>query len=335
MIKEALLYEKLDNNKVQCTLCAHRCVIDELKFGRCGMRSNEKGTLFTHTYGALIAQHVDPIEKKPLHHFLPGSRSFSIATAGCNFNCDFCQNWQISQQSTLKGTRAAENVPARAIVIAADRARCKSIAYTYTEPTIFFEYAYDIAIEARTKFIKNVFVTNGFMTEEALALVRPYLDAANVDLKSFSKKFYKQRCKAELQPVLETIRRMVAAKIWVEITTLIIPGENDSDAELKDIATFITSLSPDIPWHISRFHPEYEFTEREPTPIATLRRAYDIGKKCGLRYVYMGNVNEGADTCCYTCNEVLTRRVYYFSEKTAIKDGKCPKCGTVIAGVWE
>lgn len=304
------------------------------KFGICGMRENEGGALVTHSYGKLIASHVDPIEKKPLYHFIPASFSFSVATFGCNFQCNFCQNWQISQRNQRDGGVRGEATSPISIVNAARKADCKSISYTYTEPTIFFEYALDIAKKAHEHNIKNVFVTNGYMTEEALDMIMPYLDAANVDLKSSSDDFYKKLCKARVQPVMDTIKRMHERNIWVEVTTLIIPEENDSEGDLSAIARFIASVSPDIPWHISRFRPEYEFTDRHATPIETLRKAYDIGINAGLKYVYMGNVTEGADTYCPGCGEFLVKRMYMFSEENKIKAGKCPACNYQIAGVW-
>ena len=248
MPKEALLYEKLEDNKVHCFLCSHHCRIAEGRFGICGVRENRKGTLYTHAYGRVIAQHVDPIEKKPLYHFLPGSTSFSIAAAGCNFQCGFCQNWQISQVSEAKvlGLRSEEVEPAE-IVRQAKRSGSRSISYTYTEPTIFFEYAYEIARLARGEGLYNVFVTNGYMTEAMIGMVHPFLDAANIDLKSFSDDTYRKLCKASLAPVLKSIETMKRLSIWVEVTTLLVTGENDSPEELKKIAGFLAGLDKVFP----------------------------------------------------------------------------------------
>ena len=239
-MKEALLYEKLDGKSVHCYLCSHHCKIANQKFGFCGVRENVDGILYTYAYGNVASAHVDPIEKKPLYHFLPGSNSFSIATFGCNFRCSFCQNWEISQQSFKDGAHLGEDefLPAD-IVGEALRNGCKSVSYTYTEPTIFFEYAYETAQIAKEKGLSNVFVTNGYMTKECIGMMQPYLDAANVDLKFFNDAAYKKICAGSLQPVLDSIRLMKESGIWVEVTTLIVPGENDSEEELTGIARFI------------------------------------------------------------------------------------------------
>lgn len=336
MVKEAMLYERLEGGKVSCRLCAHRCSIAPSKFGICGVRENQAGKLVTHVWGEVIAAHTDHIEKKPFYHFLPGTSSFSIATAGCNFRCGFCQNWEISQAS--KGEREFRGLRflPEEIVLEARRRECLSISYTYTEPTIFFEYAFDTAKIACGDGLLNNFVTNGFMTAEALETIRPYLSAANVDLKSFREKTYKEICKGRLEPVLETIRLMRRSGIWVEVTTLVVPGVNDSEEELRDIASFLAGVDRDIPWHISRFHPDYEYADRRPTPLDSLKRACAIGRREGLRYVYMGNVpGEGEDTSCPTCREVLIRRSGFHVESNIIKDSRCPACGTRIAGVFQ
>ena len=335
MKKEALLYERLDGNKVHCFLCNHHCKISDSKYGFCGVRKNEKGTLYTHVYGEVIASHVDPIEKKPLYHFLPGSDAYSIATIGCNFHCGFCQNWQISQASKRDGDLPGYELKPEEVVREAKKSGCKSISYTYTEPTIFFEYAYDIAKLAKKENIYNTFVTNGFMTKEALDVIKPYLDACNVDLKSFSDETYKKVCKGRLEPVLESIRYMKKIGIWAEVTTLIVPGMNDGDKELKEIAEFISSVGREIPWHISRFHPDYEWTDGVPTPIATLKKAVLLGEKAGLKYIYLGNVAEEGNTYCNKCGELLIKRRGYLVTAGNIKNGKCSKCSEEIEGVWK
>ncbi|RLC77841.1 MAG: AmmeMemoRadiSam system radical SAM enzyme [Chloroflexi bacterium] len=335
-MKEARLYEKLGNGKVQCFLCSHRCRIDEGKRGICGVRENQGGTLYTLVYGKAISQAVDPVEKKPLFHFYPGTSAFSIATVGCNFRCDFCQNWEISQMPRNEGRIAGGYVSPEAIVKAAKRYGSRSIAYTYTEPTIFYEYTYDIAVLAHKEGIANVYVTNGYMTPEMLEEFQPYLDAANVDLKAGKDEFYRKYCGARLQPVLESLKKMKEMGIWVEVTTLVIPGLNDSDDELRFIADFISQeLGPETPWHVSRFHPHYKMYDRPPTPVSTLHRAREIGLKAGLRYVYEGNVpgSEGENTYCYNCGKLLIRRFGFEILEYRVKEGKCYNCGAPIDGV--
>ncbi|MDP2905584.1 MAG: AmmeMemoRadiSam system radical SAM enzyme [Candidatus Omnitrophota bacterium] len=337
MKKEALLYEQLDGQMVRCFLCSHGCRIAENKFGFCGVRQNSGGKLYTHVYANPCALQVDPIEKKPLYHFLPGTYSYSLATVGCNFHCGFCQNWQISQASTrdiLLGA-AQKEVPARDIVAAALRCCCRSISYTYTEPTIFFEYALDIARIAKENKLSNVFVTNGYMSAEALSMIEPYLDAANVDLKFFKDASYKKICSATLQPVLDSIKLMKKMGIWVEITTLIVPGENDSEEELAGIAGFIAGIDKDMPWHVSRFHPDYKFSDRQATPEAALKKACVIGKRAGLNYVYAGNVDWGNDTYCPNCKKILIKRVDFSILENNIKSGKCAFCAACLPGRFE
>lgn len=336
MRKEALLYEKLDNQALHCFLCAHHCRIEEGKFGFCGLRENIKGRLYTYAYGKLIAANIDPIEKKPLYQFLPGSKSFSIATIGCNFRCGFCQNWEISQANILDGSIAGQDYAPADIVGAALKAGCKSISYTYTEPTIFFEYAYETAKLAKENGLGNVFVTNGFMTKEALAMIGPYLDAANVDLKFLKEDSYKKICAGSLDPVLNSIKLMKELGVWVEITTLVVPGENDSDKELSAIAEFISSVDKNIPWHISRFHPDYKFGNKDATPEETLKKAQEIGVRSGLNFVYVGNVYGWDDTTyCHACKKPLIEREVFSILGYNIKKGKCAFCNTQVPGVFK
>jgi len=334
MTREAMLWEPAQDGDVACHLCAHRCVIKPGKLGVCAVRENRDGRLVTLVYGEVIAAHVDPIEKKPLYHFLPGSKALSIATPGCNFRCGFCQNWQISQSPRRKGGGVAgEPFAPEDVVRAALDAGCRSISYTYTEPTIFFEYAHDTAKLAREAGLLNNFVTNGYMTAEALDAIRPTLDAANVDLKAFREETYKKVCGARLEPVLESIRRMKTLGIWVEVTTLVVPGMNDGADELAAIARFIASVDPDIPWHISRFHPDFEYTEAPATPVSTLRAAAETGRREGLRFIYVGNVpGESEDTRCASCGLDLIRRRGFAVVANALKDSLCPRCGTRLAG---
>lgn len=336
-MKEALLYETKENQKVVCNLCAHRCVIYPGLIGICGVRENRAGTLYTLVYDRVISASIDPIEKKPLFHFLPGTSSFSVATVGCNFHCRFCQNWEISQMpKDHKGLILGRRITPEAIVREALASGCLSIAYTYTEPTIFFELAYDTAKLASARGLKNIFVTNGYMTAEALEMIRPYLHAANVDLKGFDDKRYRRICGAKLQPVLETIRLMKEMGIWVEVTTLVIPGHNDSDEELKQIASFLMSLSAEIPWHLSAFFPAYRMMDAEPTDRSALERAWRMGRETGLRYVYCGNLpgNLHENTECYNCGKTLIERWGLRVGRNVMDHGLCPYCEATVDGVW-
>ncbi|MEI7836911.1 MAG: AmmeMemoRadiSam system radical SAM enzyme, partial [Planctomycetota bacterium] len=283
------------------------------------------------------AANVDPIEKKPLFHFLPGTKSLSIAAPGCNFQCEFCQNWQISQ-APRDGRIEGEPVTPEQIVATAQRGRCPSISYTYTEPTVFFELAYETARLAHERGIRNVFVSNGFLTPKAVETIAPYLDAINVDLKAFRDETYRTVMKARLAPVLECLKALVAAKIWVEVTTLVVPKMNDSAAELRDIAAFIADqLGPHVPWHVSRFHGDFRMTDRPATSVSTLQTACRLAAEAGLQYVYSGNVTQDANenTHCPKCRALLIERVGFSIRANRLTKGKCPACGVAIAGVWE
>ena len=335
-MKEALLYEPLEDGRVICNLCPHRCKIRDGGKGVCQVRVNRGGRLYTLVYGRVIAKHLDPIEKKPFFHVLPGSLSYSIATVGCNFQCSFCQNWSISQFMRLYGEVPGKDLTPEGAVREALDSGASSIAYTYTEPTIFFEYAFDTSRLAREKGIINLFVTNGFITEEAVREIAPYLTAANVDLKAFRDETYRRIMKGSLSGVLNGIRAYRKHGVWVEITTLVVPGQNDSEEELREIAKFIKNLSPDIPWHISRFYPDYKMTDRMPTPIDTLVMAYEIGREEGLRYVYLGNVpgDPRESTYCPNCGSILIERWGFNILENNLRDGKCHSCGEKIAGIW-
>ena len=334
-MKEALLYEKVGDNAVRCNLCAHRCRIAPSKTGICGLRENRDGTLFTLVPGVSVAESVDPIEKKPLFHVYPSSKSYSIATVGCNFQCEFCQNNEISQMPHREGKIIGHSSMPEEIIERALKTGSKTIAYTYTEPTVFFEYALDIGKMAHEKGIRNVFVTNGFMTGEALELLAPYLDGANVDLKSFQNEFYKKYCGGRLQPVLDTLRTMKDLGIWIEVTTLIIPTLNDSADELRNIARYIHSLGPETPWHISRFHPQYRMPNLPLTPIETIHLAAQIGKETGLKYVYAGNVpgDAGESTYCSNCGRLLIKRYGFTVEEIDLRGSRCPACKTPLDGI--
>jgi len=328
-----MLYKNMGGNKVSCFLCSHHCRISNGKFGICNVRENRDGVLFTHAYGELIARNIDPIEKKPLYHFLPGSKSFSIAAIGCNFQCGFCQNWQISQVKEAKASGLhPEEVKPEDVVKQAKQTGSKSISYTYTEPTIFFEYAYEISQLAKKEGLFNVFVTNGYMTKEMIQTIHPYLDAANIDLKSFRDDYYRKVCRGRLAPVLKNIELMKKLSIWIEVTTLVVPGQNDSEEELKKIANFLAGLDTSIPWHISRFYPQYKMEDLESMPLEILNQAYEIGKSAGLRYIYLGNVGKGNNTYCYQCHRLLIERFGFSIEAYQIKEGRCPNCQSPIAG---
>lgn len=334
-MQEARLYNRLAGQLVHCQLCAHGCKIQEGKFGFCGVRQNIKGVLYTHNYGKLVAVNTDPVEKKPLYHFFPGSLAFSIASAGCNFRCGFCQNWQISQLNFLKESPPGENFSADQVIALAKQHNCKSIAYTYTEPTIFFEFALEVAILAKKAGLANIFVTNGYMSSQAISMFKPYLNAANVDLKFFKESSYQRICSARLAPVLDSIRLLHEAGVWIEITTLVIPGANDSGADLSGIAKFIAGISKDIPWHVSCFHADYKFTSYPSTPEQTIELAYDLGKAQGLRYVYTGNIHAwGQDTLCGQCKRFLIRREGFNIAESNLAGNKCVFCQAILPGVF-
>ncbi|MEZ4598712.1 MAG: AmmeMemoRadiSam system radical SAM enzyme [Syntrophotaleaceae bacterium] len=331
---EALFWEKEKDNRVRCSLCRFRCLISDGRRGRCGVRENQRGTLYTLVYGKSIAENIDPIEKKPLFHYHPGSLSYSIATVGCNFRCLHCQNYTISQWPQDQPVTGLDLPPAE-IVRRAAHSGCRSIAYTYTEPTIYFEYAYDTAVLARERGLGNIFVTNGYITPEALEKIAPYLDAANVDLKGYSEQFYREVTGAELQGVLETLLHYRKLGIWLEVTTLIIPGRNDDTDQLRDIARFIAGqLGTDTPWHITAFHPAYRMSGLPRTPPETLYKARDIGLQAGLKYVYEGNlINAREDTLCPGCGKAVIERDGFRLKGKHLEKGFCEFCRTEIPGI--
>lgn len=332
-MREARFYERIGDQKVKCFLCAQHCTISPGKRGICAVRENREGTLYSLVYGKIIAQHVDPIEKKPLFHFHPGSTSYSISTVGCNFKCMHCQNYDISQYPKKHADIPGEDMTPEQVVREAELAGCRSISYTYTEPTIFMEFAYDCARLAHQKGIKNVFVSNGYTGPEATRLIAPYLDGNNIDLKG-DDVFYKKVVGAKLQPVLDTIKLMKELGVWVEVTTLVIPTYNDSDEFLKWAADFIKSVDPAIPWHVTQFYPTHELMDKPRTPVSTLRRAREIGLKTGLKYVYEGNVpgEGGENTYCPSCRELLIERIGFTLATVRMKNASCPKCGEHIEG---
>ncbi|MDD2515868.1 MAG: AmmeMemoRadiSam system radical SAM enzyme [Candidatus Gracilibacteria bacterium] len=341
MKKECILYKKLNSSTVQCTCCQNYCVLKKNEIGKCGVRQNINGKLFINVFGKAVSYNIDPIEKKPLYHFLPNTEIFSFGTVGCNFSCLFCQNWEISQ--TIKNTLLEENELGKDLKPEYIADICmqnfiKSIAYTYNEPTIFFEYAFETMKLAKSRGIKNIFVSNGFQSKEFWEIAKDYIDAINIDLKSFSDKFYSKICGGNLNGVLKNIEFIAKnTNIWLEITTLIIPGENDSKEELEKIAKFIASINKNIPWHISAFYPCYKMLKKQPTSGKKLIEAYEIGKVAGLNFIYIGNLDLPgySDTYCPKCEEKLIKRIGYNVEIFYKKPGICHKCNEKLAGIWK
>jgi len=334
---DAMLWEAAEDKHVRCLLCGQACTIAPDHYGICHVRKNVGGALKSTNYGAVVAVHVDPIEKKPLFHFLPGTRSLSIAAAGCNFQCDFCQNWRISQMPRTDPDLRGQSIGPADIVAAAAGQDCASISYTYTEPTVFFELAYETAALAHQRGMRNCFVSNGYMTPRAVETIAPYLDAINVDLKAFRDETYRQVMKARLAPVLECLEALVAAGIWVEVTTLIVPGMNDSPEELAEIAGYIAgSLGHHVPWHVSRFHGDYKMDSLPHTSLSSLELACRLGSEAGLKYIYCGNAHGqgGESTHCSTCGTVLIERVGFMVGGMHMRNGACEKCGQQIEGIW-
>jgi len=333
--QEAQLWQLLPDGRVQCELCSHYCVISEGKKGLCKERQNVGGVLYSLNYGRLIAAHVDPIEKKPLYHFLPGSQSFSIASPGCNFRCAWCQNWDISQANDRNDPGRLKYVSPEDVFKQVSRSKAKSIAYTYTEPTVFFEYTLELSKMAREVGIKNVYVSNGFMSARMLDSYLPWLDAANIDIKAFDDAVYRKYSGARLQAVLDNCKRLKEAGVWLEVTTLLVPGVNDDDKQIQGLANFIVGqLGEETPWHLSRYFPQPQFSQIEATPIESVHHAMAIGKAAGLKFIYAGNMSGGADTPCPSCGTTLILRDRIFLQENRMINGNCPECGNKIAGVW-
>ena len=322
-----------EKNRIVCLLCRHYCKMKEGQVGICGVNKNENGALKNLVYGHPSALNVDPIERKPIYHMLPGTTALSFGTVGCNFKCPFCQNWQISQTANVNEEVYVS--PERMVDLALEHGS-RSIAYTYNEPTIFYPYAKDVGVIAKEKGLKNIFVSNGFETPEIIEDMKGWLDAANIDLKSWDEGYYKKILKGGLEAVKDTLRRMVDAGIWVEVTTLLIEGENDSDKDLHEMAAFIANdLGRYVPWHLSAFHPDYKMTDHRWTGMETLMRAKKIAEEAGLWYVYLGNVPVHGDTHCPDCGELLIDRTGYSVTINKLVDGKCPQCGRAIEGIWK
>ena len=333
---EAMLYEKLNDRRVRCRLCAHCCTIAPGERGVCQVRANHNGVLQSLVYGRVVARDVDPIEKKPLYHVYPGTRAYSIASIGCNFSCLNCQNHFISQYPREHhGNVLGDRVTADELVSEALETGCHSIAYTYTEPTVAIEFVLEVMQRAEAEGLANLWVTNGYFTAEAAELIVPHLQAANIDLKGISDRVYHEVVGGNVRPVLNTIERLFQAGVWVEVTTLVIPGVNDSDEELRWTAEAIRGISPVIPWHISRFFPAYRMVDHAPTPVERLEAARRLGREVGLQHIYLGNLpGEGEDTICPECSTKVTTRSGFRVREHRLLEGECPACGAEIPGVW-
>ncbi|WP_263831825.1 AmmeMemoRadiSam system radical SAM enzyme [Sulfurospirillum oryzae] len=336
----AWLSQKLDDGRIACEACHHHCKLHENEYGLCGVRKVENGELRLLVYGIASAINIDPIEKKPMFHFLPGSSIFSFGTVGCNFSCKFCQNFDISQypQEHHHEIIGSNLAPKDAVYLAQEH-YCGSIAYTYNEPTVFLEYSYDTAKLAHKVGLKNVYVTNGYETHKAIDTLAPYVEGMNIDIKGYSQSFYKEICGASVKPVLDTIAYAHKKGIWIETTTLLIPGHNDSDKEIRAIAKFQADLDPSMPWHISAFYPMYKMQDVLPTPPSTLKRAYEIGKDVGLKYVYVGNMDDESreSTYCPKCKKLVIERhghIGQYITNHLNDEGICPHCHYKLEGIW-
>ncbi|RJP79624.1 MAG: AmmeMemoRadiSam system radical SAM enzyme [Candidatus Zixiibacteriota bacterium] len=331
----ALHWEKQPGRRVKCTLCPRECLVDDLERGYCGVRENRGGDYFTLVYGRPCTLHLDPVEKKPMFHFLPGTAIFSLATVGCNVNCKFCQNWQISQVRPEQ--EKSWDAPPEKIVELARQQQAPSLAHTYTEPVVFYEYAKEIGREAHKHNLKNVVISNGYIQEKPLLEWLPFLDAVKIDLKAFTERFYQDLVNGELQPVLDTLKRLVRAGMWTEIVYLVIPTHNDGEAEIREMSRWVAGeLGPEVPVHFTRFHPQYMMKALPPTPVDTLTAARDLARAAGLHYVYVGNVpgHPGEHTYCPGCQTLLIRRSGFRVEFAGFSDGKCARCGRKIPGIW-
>jgi len=336
----AWLSKEIKSGKILCEACSQACVLGEGEYGICGVRKVEDGELKLLVYGLAAAVNVDPVEKKPMFHFLPKTDVFSIGTVGCNFSCKFCQNHDISQYPKENSHQiVGREFPPERIVELAIENGCDSIAYTYNEPIVFFEYTYDTAKLAQEKGLKNIYVTSGYETHKAIDLLEPYIDGMNIDIKSFSNEFYKEICGARLKPVLEAVRYAHSKGIWIEITTLLIQGKNDSNEEIREIAKFIASVDKSIPWHLSAFHPMYKMLDTPRTPEGTLLRAYKIAQEEGLKYIYMGNVDneKHESTYCPKCSNLVIKRsgrIGQYVDNKLEENGTCPYCSNILEGIW-
>lgn len=334
-LAEARYYERLPDKKVKCVLCPRECVVDNLETGYCGVRENRDGIYYSLVYGKPCSIHVDPIEKKPLFHFHPGTTAFSTATVGCNINCKFCQNWEISQ-SRVEQTRHYDLSPAE-FAATCEKYGARTIAYTYSEPVVFTEYMFDCAVEGRKRGIKNVMITNGYIQEAPMKDLMGVLDAVKIDLKSFREQYYREVCDGELRPVLDTLLMLARNSIWIEIVYLVVPTLNDGDAEFRELGAWcVDNLGPQVPMHFSRFTPQYRLKNLPPTPLATLEKAKKIYEDAGGQYVYIGNVpgHDAENTYCPACGKLLIKRRMYAVELDGFRGGRCPNCNGIVPGIW-
>jgi pyruvate formate lyase activating enzyme len=332
---EAMFWESLPDKKVKCVLCPRECEVADVERGYCGVRENQGGKYQTLVYGALCSANVDPIEKKPLFHYLPGTTALSIATAGCNVECKFCQNWQISQFRPEQVD--SHLITPERLIEACRTENSPTVAHTYSEPVVFYEYMHDSAALGRKRGVGSVMISNGYIQEEPLRELCRHLTGVKIDLKAFTESFYKEQCNGELKPVLATLETLRDIGIWFELVVLVIPTLNDSPEEIRQMARWVVEhLGPNVPMHFTRFHPTYRITNLPRTPVSTLERCRQIALESGVHYVYAGNVplHPGENTACHECGEEVIRRAGYRIVSNHLKDGKCPKCGTVIPGVW-
>ncbi|WP_243311880.1 AmmeMemoRadiSam system radical SAM enzyme [Fundidesulfovibrio agrisoli] len=331
----ASLWKPMDDGRVHCNLCCHFCIIAPGERGLCGVRTNKDGELLTLVYGLVAALNIDPVEKKPLYHFLPGTTTLSFGTPGCNLRCSFCQNHTLSQPPRHGAAIKGQPAEPGALAETALDSGCRSVSYTYSEPTIFFEFARDTAVEAKKLGLANILVSNGFMSPACLDEFGPLVDAANIDLKAFTPAFYDTVCGGKLEPVKKNLIRMRKLGWWLEVTTLVIPGLNDTPEELGNLARFIAGeLGPQTPWHISRFHPDFMMPSTPPTPPSTMEAAWDLGKEAGLEYVYIGNMPAGShnNTVCHSCGKTLLERRGFSVVAGTLENGRCKACGATVPG---
>ncbi|MCP4677792.1 MAG: AmmeMemoRadiSam system radical SAM enzyme [Deltaproteobacteria bacterium] len=325
----------MKNNKIRCTLCPRKCEVADRERGTCGVRENVDGVYYTLVHSNPCSLNNDPIEKKPLFHYRPGTKSFSMATAGCNIECRFCQNWQISQFRPEQV--ASRQATPEQIVSGARRNGSRSIAFTYSEPVVFYEYMRDICLAAEGTGIGRVMISNGYILKKPLQELLPHMDAVKIDFKAFSESFYRDVCSAHLRPVLDTLVEIRRAGVWLEMVMLVVPTLNDDASELKAMCRWIMQkLGPDVPIHFTRFHPMYKIKNLPPTPVKTLERARKTALDAGLNFAYAGNVpgHPGENTFCPKCRKTLIERDGYFIAKNHIKNGRCPHCNVKVAGVW-